>query len=134
MRFPVSLTRFSRSRVPLLAVAAWGVLRPERPSRGLVWATGCVGTAATLAIAAVRPGDSGLDGLPAAVGAGATVALFAAYALFFLLWTQMYVRLDVARAGAAIGGSYVLSSSRGTSASPPSARRSALESPRACPS
>lgn len=111
---PYALPGFSNSllqiAVPLLAVAAWGVLRPERPSRGLIWATGCVGTAATLAIAAVRPGDSGLDGLPAAVGAGATVALFAAYALFFLLWTQMYVRLDVARAGAAIGGSYVLSS------------------------
>lgn len=75
------------------------------------WGTGTAGALATLVLSSSL--DTTSSGPTTAAGIAqlfATVVLFAAYALFFLLWAQMYARLGVAQAGAAIGGSYVLAS------------------------
>ncbi len=95
--------------VPLGVVIGWSLARPARASRAFVWFTGAMGTFATLVLCALES-LSVEPGTHAALQAVASVAFFTSYALFFLLWAQMYARLNVSRAGAAIGGSYTLSS------------------------
>lgn len=93
--------------IPLVVILIWGKMSPLRNHRWIVWTTGIAGSIGTL-IAAFEAFGS-LATLPA-LAMGAAVITAAAYALFFLLWSELYAELPITLTGVSIAGSYLVGS------------------------
>ena len=94
--------------VPVVAVLLWKHLHPLERRPGVLWGIGGAGTAATLLLgfASAEQPFAALS----FVFELASYASSAVYTLFFLLWCELYAKLDIASAGVAVAGSYLLGS------------------------
>ncbi|WP_251230221.1 helix-turn-helix transcriptional regulator [Adlercreutzia aquisgranensis] len=94
--------------VPVVAVLLWKHLHPLERRPGVLWGIGGAGTAAALLLGFASAGQP-FAALPF-VFELASYASSAVYTLFFLLWCELYAKLDIASAGVAVAGSYLLGS------------------------
>ena len=94
--------------VPVVAVLLWKHLHPLERRPGVLWGIGGAGTAATLLLG-FASAEQPFAALPF-VFELASYASSAVYTLFFLLWCELYAKLDIASAGVAVAGSYLLGS------------------------
>lgn len=105
---PRSFSSSLQILVPVVVLLLWKHVSPVEKRPGLLWSVGIAGTAATLCL------GFSASGLPLAsfplVVAVASAAASAVYTLFFLLWCELYAKLDIASAGVAVAGSYLLGS------------------------
>lgn len=105
---PRSFSSSLQILIPVVVLLLWKHVSLVEKRPGLLWGTGIVGTAATLCLGFAAAG-SPTASLPLVIGT-ASAAASAAYTLFFLLWCELYAKLDIASAGVAVAGSYLLGS------------------------
>ena len=105
---PRSFSSSLQILIPVVVLLLWKHVSPVEKRPGLLWGAGIVGTAATLCLGFAAAGSPAAS-LPLVIGTASSAAS-AVYTLFFLLWCELYAKLDIASAGVAVAGSYLLGS------------------------